>query len=309
MTNITISSSQSATSAFIQTAGYYLGLCKLKVVFLILFTAFVGMLLSSQGLVPLQPFVFGLIGIGLASASGAAINHVVDYHIDEAMSRTKQRPLPQQNLTQTKALIFALTLAAIAMAVLIVFVNTLTALLTFIALIGYAVIYTMFLKRSTPQNIVWGGAAGAAPPLLGWTAITGEINQEALLLFLIIFIWTPPHFWALAIKRRKEYAKADVPMLPITHGVAYTKLQILLYTVLLLSVTLLPFLVQMSGVVYLAGALTLGLMFIGHALRLYRSEGDEHAMKTFGFSIFYLSMLFGFLLVDHYVRILFRFLA
>jgi protoheme IX farnesyltransferase len=267
------------------------------------------MLLSSQGMVPLQTMVFGLIGIGLAAASGAAINHVVDFHIDEAMARTSRRPLPQHQLTQTNALIFALILAAIAMLILVTLVNTLTAVLTFIALIGYAVIYTMFLKRSTPLNIVWGGAAGAAPPLLGWTAITGQVNHEALLLFLIIFIWTPPHFWALAIKRRKEYAKADVPMLPVTHGVDYTKMQILLYTVLLLTVTLLPFLVQMSGVVYLAGALTLGILFVGHALRLYRSKGDDHAMKTFAFSIFYLSLLFGFLLLDHYARLLIRFLS
>ncbi len=307
MSNPTTFPSQSISAS--ARIGHYLGLCKIKVVVLILFTAFVGMLLSSDGLLPLQEMIFGLIGIGLAAAAGAAINHVVDQHIDEKMARTSHRPLPQHNLTATNALIFALSLAAIAMLVLVAFVNTLTAILTFIALIGYAVIYTLFLKRWTPQNIVWGGAAGAAPPLLGWTAITGQVNQEALLLFLIIFIWTPPHFWALAIKRRKEYAKADVPMLPVTHGVEYTKVQILMYTILLLTVTLLPFLVQMSGVVYLAGALTLGLMFVGHAVRLYRTNGDEHAMKTFGFSIFYLSLLFGFLLLDHYARMLFRFLA
>jgi len=307
-TDNAVPTDSSAPETAMQIAGHYLGLCKIKVVALILFTAFVGMLLSSQGMVPLQPFFFGLLGIGLAAASGAAINHVVDYHIDSAMARTSQRPLPQHSLTQRDALIFALCLAALAMLILVAFVNTLTAILTFIALIGYAVIYTMFLKRSTPQNIVWGGAAGAAPPLLGWVAITGEINQHALLLFLIIFVWTPPHFWALAIKRRKEYARADVPMLPVTHGVEYTKLQILLYTVLLLAVSLLPFLVQMSGIVYLAGALTLGLLFVSHAVRLYRSKGDEHAMKTFGFSIFYLSLLFGFLLLDHYARLLYRFL-
>lgn len=297
------------TEPFLQKAGHYLALCKIKVVMLILFTAFVGMLLSSHGTVALQPLFFGLLGIGLASASGAAINHVVDQHIDAVMARTSGRPLPQHSLTQRNALIFALSLAAIAMIILVLFVNTLTAVLTFIALIGYAVIYTMFLKRSTPQNIVWGGAAGAAPPLLGWVAITGEINQEALLLFLIIFVWTPPHFWALAIKRRKEYARAEVPMLPFTHGVKYTKLQILLYTILLLAVSVLPFLVQMSGLIYLAGALTLGGLFVSHAVRLYRSKGDEHAMKTFAFSISYLSLLFGFLLLDHYVRILYRILT
>ena len=288
---------------------HYLGLCKLKVIALILFTAFVGMLLSSQGLLPLQEMIAGLLGIGLAAASGAALNHVVDSHIDAIMERTANRPLPQANMTQTRALIFALSLAAISMLILFLWVNTLTAVLTFIALIGYAVIYTMFLKRSTPQNIVWGGAAGAAPPLLGWTAITGEVSQEALLLFLIIFIWTPPHFWALAIKRRAEYAKAKVPMLPVTHGVEYTKLHILLYTVLLMAVTLLPFLTQMSGLIYLVGALTLGIGFIYHAIQLYQSEGDEHSMKTFGYSIFYLSLLFGFFLMDHYARILFRILS
>jgi len=292
-----------------ERVGHYLGLCKLKVIALILFTAFVGMLLSSQGFLPLQEMIAGLAGIGLAAAAGAALNHVVDAHIDSIMERTANRPLPQANMTQAKALTFALSLAALSMLILELWVNTLTAVLTFIALIGYAVIYTMFLKRSTPQNIVWGGAAGAAPPLLGWTAITGELSQEALLLFLIIFIWTPPHFWALAIKRRMEYAKANVPMLPVTHGVAYTKLQIVLYTVLLLAVTLLPFLTQMSGMIYLAGAMTLGIGFIYHAVRLYQSEGDNHAMKTFGYSIFYLSVLFGFFLLDHYARMLFRYLA
>lgn len=288
---------------------HYLGLCKLKVISLILFTAFVGMLLSSDGMLPLQEMIAGLLGIGLAAAAGAALNHVVDSHIDAIMERTANRPLPQANLTQTKATIFALSLAAISMVILLLWVNTLTAVLTFIALIGYAVIYTMFLKRSTPQNIVWGGAAGAAPPLLGWTAITGEVSQEALLLFLIIFIWTPPHFWALAIKRRVEYAKAKVPMLPVTHGVEYTKVHILLYTVLLMAVTLLPFLTQMSGLIYLVGALTLGIGFIYHAVQLYQAEGDGHSMKTFGYSIFYLSLLFGFLLLDHYARILFRYMS
>jgi len=293
------------TSVF-EKMNHYLGLCKLKVVALILFTAFVGMLLSSQGWVPLQPLIAGLVGIGLAAAAGAALNHVVDSRIDAIMDRTSDRPLPQHDMTEGKALVFALSLAVISMGVLLLWVNTLTAVLTFIALIGYAVIYTMFLKRSTPQNIVWGGAAGAAPPLLGWVAITGEVNQEALLLFLIIFVWTPPHFWALAIKRRAEYAKANVPMLPVTHGVEYTKLHILLYTVLLMSVTLLPFLTSMSGVIYLVGAMTLGFGFIYHAFQLYTSEGDAHSMKTFGYSIFYLSLLFGFFLLDHYARILFR---
>lgn len=286
--------------------GHYLGLCKLKVVALILFTAFVGMLLAPNSSESFSLIFFGLIGIGLAAASGAAINHVVDFHIDAIMSRTNKRPLPQANLTQKKALVFAISLAVIAMMTLIFFVNLLTAALTFVALIGYAVIYTMYLKRSTPMNIVWGGAAGAAPPLLGWAAITGQVNQEALLLFLIIFIWTPPHFWALAIKRRDEYAKANIPMLPVTHGIQYTKMHILLYTVLLLTVSLLPFLIHMSGVIYLFGAVSLGVVFVYHAWRLYHSEGDDHAMKTFGFSISYLTLIFGFLLVDHYARIFLR---
>ena len=294
------------TSLFVKMQ-HFLGLCKLKVIALISFTTFVGMLLASEGMAPLQPLIFGLIGISMAAASGAAINHVVDFHIDAIMARTRKRPLPQAKLTQQEALVFALALAFVSMIILVLLVNPLTAALTFIALIGYAVVYTMYLKRSTPMNIVWGGAAGAAPPLLGWAAMTGEVNQEALLLFLIIFIWTPPHFWALAIKRRDEYAKANIPMLPVTHGIQYTKMHILLYTVLLLTVSLLPFLIHMSGVIYLMGAVSLGIIFIYHAWRLYTSEGDEHAMKTFAFSIFYLSSIFGFLLVDHYARILLRF--
>ncbi len=284
----------------------YLGLCKLKVISLIVFTAVVGMLLSTHGMVPLNALIFGILGIGMAAASGAAINHVVDHRIDSIMARTKNRPLPKSCMTQKNALIFAIGLGVLSMLILLVFVNQLTALLTFIALIGYAVIYTMFLKRSTPQNIVWGGAAGAAPPVLGWTAVTGEINQEALLLFLIIFIWTPPHFWALAIRRRKEYAKADIPMLPVTHGVQFTKLHIVLYTIMLFSVTMLPFVVHMSGHIYLAGAVSLGIGFVYYAIKLYYNDSDQLAMKTFGYSIFYLSCLFAFFLIDHYARIFLR---
>ncbi len=284
----------------------YLQLCKPKVVVLIVFTAVVGMLLSTQGFVPLDIFIFATLGIGMAAASGAAINHVVDQHIDAIMARTLSRPLPRSRLTQTQALVFALTLAVISMVILALLVNPLTAVLTFIALIGYAVIYTMFLKRRTPQNIVWGGAAGAAPPLLGWAAVTGDVNHQALLLFLIIFVWTPPHFWALAIRRRKEYAKAGIPMLPVTHGVPYTKVQILLYTLLLLAVTMLPFAVKMSGIIYLSGAIALGAGFLYYAVSLYRKDCDELAMKTFGYSIFYLSCLFGFLLLDHYARMAIR---
>ena len=277
-------------------------LCKPKVVYLIVFTAIVGMLLASPGMVPLDILFFGTVGIGLGAASGAAVNHWVDQRIDALMERTQGRPLPQGQLSSAAALTFALSLGVVSMLLLAIFVNTLTAILTLISMVGYAVIYTMFLKRSTPQNIVLGGAAGAAPPVLGWAAVTGEVNTEALLLFLVIFIWTPPHFWALAIRRRDDYAKAGVPMLPVTHGVEFTKLNILLYTLMLLAVSLLPFVVKMSGLIYLSGALALGIGFIWHAWRLYNSEGDAHSMKTFGYSIFYLSALFAFLLVDHYLR-------
>jgi protoheme IX farnesyltransferase len=285
----------------------YYSLTKPKVVYLIVFTAMVGMLLAADGAVPLDIFVFGLLGIGLAAASGAAINHVVDEHIDRIMERTRNRPLASGELDQKSALIFALSIGALGIAMLVIFVNLLTAILTFFSLVGYALIYTMYLKRATPQNIVLGGAAGAAPPLLGWTAVTGTVDTEALLLFLIIFVWTPPHFWALAIRRRKEYAKADIPMLPVTHGVEFTKIQILLYTILLVVVTMMPFIVQMSGLIYLAGALALGIGFLYYAIRLYRDpQPDVIAMKTFGYSIFYLSLLFAFLLVDHYARVFIR---
>ncbi len=281
----------------------YFALCKPKVVALIVFTAVVGMLLSTPGAIPLDTLVFGTLGIALGAASGAAVNHWVDQRSDAIMERTHNRPLPQGVLSPRAAIRFALTLGALSMAILVLFVNPLTALLTFISMIGYAVIYTMFLKRSTPQNIVLGGAAGATPPVLGWVAVTGDINSSALLLFLVIFVWTPPHFWALAIKRRNEYAKAGIPMLPVTHGVPFTKLNILLYTLVLLAVTLMPFLTHMSGVLYLAGALALGIGFVYHALVLYWAAGDDHAMKTFGYSIFYLTALFAFLLADHYVLV------
>ena len=277
-------------------------LCKPKVVALIVFTAIVGMLLSTDGMVPLDTFIFATIGIALGAASGAAINHFVDQRIDAIMERTKNRPLPRGQLTPRMALTFAISIGILSMLILYFFVNPLTALLTFISMVGYAIVYTMFLKRATPQNIVLGGAAGAAPPILGWAAVTGEVNYDALLLFLIIFVWTPPHFWALAIKRRKEYAKADIPMLPVTHGVIFTKYHILLYTLLLFAVTLMPFVTQMSGLIYLAGAIALGIGFIYHAAKLCCTEGNQHSMKTFCYSIFYLSALFAFLLLDHYAR-------
>lgn len=284
----------------------YFALCKPKVVSLIIFTAIVGMLLASPDSIPWNALIFGTIGIGLGAASGAAVNHWVDRQIDEVMSRTSNRPLPKGELPPHAALAFALIIGALSSWVLITFVNNITAVLTFLSLIGYAVVYTVYLKRSTPMNIVLGGAAGAAPPLLGWAAVTGEVPPEALLLFLIIFVWTPPHFWALAIKRREEYRDAGVPMLPVTHGVAFTKRQILLYTILLFVVSIMPFFIQMSGLIYLSGAIALGIGFLRYAIQLYRSDTDELAMKTFGYSILYLSLLFAFLLVDHYVRLIIR---
>jgi len=281
----------------------YYELTKPKVVMLILFTALVGMLLAAPGMVAWETLVFGLLGIGLAAAAGAVVNHVVDQHIDRIMERTRGRPLPSGRMDAPHAIAFALTLATIAMVVLMVWVNALTAALTFGAFIGYAVIYTIFLKRSTPQNIVWGGLAGALPPLLGWTAVSGEVHTHALLLVLLIFVWTPPHFWALAIKRRDEYARAAIPMLPVTHGIAFTKQQVFIYTLMLLAVSLMPVFAHMSGLLYLAGAVGLGLGFVYHAWRLLRGEGDAWAMKTFGYSIVYLTALFAVLLVDHYVRV------
>ena len=295
------------TALTLASWNHYYNLTKPKVVLLIVFTAMIGMLLAAEGAVPLDVFFFGLLGIGLAAASGAAINHVVDEHIDRVMERTRNRPLVSGDVDQRSALLFALALGALGIGLLLVFVNPLTALLTFFSLVGYALIYTMYLKRATPQNIVLGGAAGAAPPLLGWTAVTGTVDTEALLLFLIIFVWTPPHFWALAIRRREEYARADIPMLPVTHGVLFTKIQILLYTILLVVVSVMPFVVQMSGLIYLAGALALGVGFLYYAVKLYRDEQPNRiAMKTFGYSIFYLSLLFAFLLADHYARVFIR---
>ncbi|MEN8167295.1 MAG: heme o synthase [Pseudomonadota bacterium] len=279
----------------------YYEMTKPKVVLLIAFTALVGMLLSTNGLTPWQPLLFGLLGISLAAACGAVINHIIDQRIDAVMDRTHERPIPSGHMDSSHAMGFALLLGAVSMLTLYLLVNPLTAALTFCALIGYAVIYTLFLKRSTPQNIVWGGLAGAAPPLLGWSAITGEVTTEAFLLLLIIFVWTPPHFWPLAIHRRDDYARANVPMLPVTHGIDFTKQQVLIYAVMLLAVSLLPFVIHMSGYLYLAGALLLGGGFIYHALKLLRSEGKGHAMRTFGYSILYLSLLFTLLLADHYL--------
>ncbi len=279
----------------------YFELTKPKVVALITFTAMVGMFLATDRMVPWGVLIFGSLGIALVAGAAAAINHLVDRRIDAIMARTRRRPLPSGHLDSRQVLVFATLIGGIGMALLMVFANPLSAWLTFGSLIGYAVIYTMFLKRATPQNIVIGGAAGAAPPLLGWVAVTGQIEPGALLLFLIIFVWTPPHFWALAIHRRREYAEADIPMLPVTHGVEFTRLQILLYTIVLLLVTLLPYLIGMSGLIYLLSALLLGGRFLVYAWRLYTSGDDRLAMPTFGFSITYLFALFAALMVDHYL--------
>ena len=281
----------------------YLELTKPKVVALITFTAIVGTLLASPGVPPLGPLIFGNLGVALAAACAATINHVLDRRIDEQMARTRARPLPTGALTERAALAFAAVLGVAAMSVLAFLVNLLTAVLTFCSLIGYAVIYTVWLKRATSQNIVIGGAAGAAPPVLGWTAVTNSVDPNALLLFLIIFVWTPPHFWALAIARRDDYARAGIPMLPVTHGVEFTRLQVLLYTVLLTVVTLLPYLTRMSGLLYLAAALILDGGFLYYALALKVSAREELPMRVFRFSVSYLMWLFAALLVDHYLRV------
>lgn len=280
----------------------YYELTKPKVVLLISFTALVGMLLSTDGSIHWPSLLFGLIGIAMAAASGAAINHIVDQKIDAKMQRTKNRPFPSGQMDTPHASLLAALLGLGSMLILTTLVNPLTALLSLMALIGYAGVYTLYLKRSTPQNIVWGGIAGAVPPMLGWAAMTNEVSQEALVLTLIIFIWTPPHFWPLAIHRRDDYAKVNVPMLPVTHGIEFTKQQILIYSAMLFAVSLMPFLVHMSGLIYLFSAVVLGLGFVYHAWKLWRSEDNRHAMKTFGYSIFYLSALFAALLIDHYIK-------
>ncbi|MBT7952377.1 MAG: protoheme IX farnesyltransferase [Gammaproteobacteria bacterium] len=282
----------------------FLALCKPKIVAMIVFTAMVGMFLSTPGMIPLDAFLFGSIGIGLAAASAAAINHIVDEKIDSVMMRTSRRPLPKGKLSTQSAIIFAAFLCLLSMLVLGLLVNVLTAILTLLSLVGYGFIYSMYLKRATPQNIVIGGAAGAAPPVLGWSAISGTLDPSSLLLFLIIFAWTPPHFWALAIYRRNDYAKANIPMLPVTHGVEFTRLHILLYTLVLFVVTLLPYITLMSGLTYLIGAVALGGWFLYYAIRMQKDHSDHLAMKTFSFSIVYLLALFAFLLVDHYIPVL-----
>lgn len=280
----------------------YLGLCKLNVVGHIVFTAVIGMFLATPGAPPLGTATLAALGIGLAAASAAAINHYLDRKADAEMARTKRRPLPQGNLEPKQVIVFAATLGIVSMLILGAFVNALTAFLTFLSLIGYAFVYTVYLKHATPQNIVIGGAAGAAPPVLGWCAISGFVHPHSLLLFLLIFVWTPPHFWALAIARRDDYAKVNIPMLPVTHGVPLTQLHVLLYTVMLLLVSLLPYITGMSGLLYLIGAIGFGGMFIYYAWKLKRSADNKTAMKTFGFSLVYLVGIFTALLADHFLR-------
>ena len=279
----------------------YKELTKPNVVLLMILTSVIGMFMAVPGMVPLNALILGNLGIALCAGAAAAVNHLVDQRIDQRMSRTHNRPLAQGRLTVRQATVFALVIGSLGMAILLIWVNALTAWLTLASLVGYAFVYTMFLKRATPQNIVIGGLAGAAPPLLGWTAVTGEIHGHALLLVLIIFAWTPPHFWALAIHRREEYAAVDIPMLPVTHGVAFTKLHIMLYTIIMALITLLPYATRMSGPLYLLGAVVLGGGFLYWAVELLRDKNPNAPMETFRYSIIYLMALFVVMLVDHYL--------
>jgi len=280
----------------------YLQLTKPRVVALIVFTAVIGMLLATTGLVPLRILLFGSLGIWLVAGSAAAVNCLVEQKIDAMMARTRARPLPMGTISTTETLLFSGVVGGLGLTVLYVLVNPLTMWLTLATFVGYAIVYTVILKPLTPQNIVIGGASGAMPPVLGWAAVTGGVSHEALLLFLIIFAWTPPHFWALALYRKKEYAKAGVPMLPVTHGDKFTRLHVLLYTIILYVVSVLPFAVGMSGWIYLTCALTLGGVFLVYAIKICVRYSDELARRTFRYSIFYLSTLFLFLLIDHYLR-------
>ena len=302
MSKVVTAEQQNKAFSFWSSCQDYYELTKPKVVLLLLLTALVGMCLASDTWISWQVLIAGLTGIGFLSSAAAVVNHVVDRNIDSKMARTFNRPVAKGKVSALRALIFATVLTVVGYIVLEVYVNRLTALLTFAGLLGYAVVYTMYLKRATPQNIVIGGLAGAIPPLLGWTAVTGEIHAHALLLVLIVFIWTPPHFWALAIHREKDYAKAEIPMLPVTHGIEFTKTSILLYTVLLCVVCLLPYLIGMTGLIYLFGSTILNAGFLYYAWKLKFTASESTAMKTFKFSILHLMVLFVVLLVDHYVR-------
>ena len=279
----------------------YYELCKPNVVYMMLICAFVGMLLAEESVSSFGYLFVSLTGIACCAASAAAVNQVIDRNTDASMTRTDQRPLPQGELSPTHASLFALIIGILGALILYLYVNTLTMILTLASLVGYAFIYTVYLKRATPQNIVIGGLAGAAPPLLGWSSISNTIDPYALLLVLIIFVWTPPHFWALAIYRKDEYAKESIPMLPVTHGVTFTKLQIVLYTIILFIVSMLPYVVLMSGEIYLYSALILSTIFLYNSINLYFSNDDEDAMKTFQFSIYYIFLIFLALLIDHFL--------
>jgi len=296
-------SSSLAEQPLASRASQFYQLTKPRVVSLIVFTAVIGMFLATPGMVPLQALIAGTIGIALTAGAAAAINCLVEQKIDAVMTRTSRRPLPRGQVTSLQTLMFAGIVGGVGLTILYQWVNALTMWLTFATFIGYAIVYTVILKPMTPQNIVIGGASGAMPPVLGWAAVTGEIAPEALLLFLIIFAWTPPHFWALALYRKLEYAKAGVPMLPVTHGDKFTRLHVLLYTVILTAVTLLPFVTRMTGAIYIASVLILDAVFLWYAARIYVAYSDALAQRTFRFSIFYLTALFAVLLVDHYFRI------
>ena len=281
----------------------YYELCKPNVVLMMLLCALVGIILASDTLLPLIEILVPLVGIGLCSGSAAAINQIIDREADAEMARTDKRPIPQGEISVTNASIFAFVIGVLGVLILVYFVNSLTAILTIFALGGYAFIYTIFLKRATPQNIVIGGLAGAAPPLLGWASVTNTIEPNALILVLIIFIWTPPHFWALAIYRKDDYAKQSIPMLPVTHGVAFTKLQIVLYTIILFLVSLFPYIVLMSGTIYLTSAIILSSLFLFYSIRLYLSDDDKYAMQTFWYSIYYIFLIFIALIIDNFIYI------
>lgn len=300
--NLAIDSTALKKIGFLRNLRDYYELCKPRVVALMVLTVIVGMQLASPKIISLYTLFFGVLGIAFSAASAAVMNHLVDHRIDAIMKRTERRPLPSGRLTPKQAVYFAMILGTMGMFILVVFVNILTAVLTFATLIGYAGIYTLYLKRATPQNIVIGGAAGAAPPLLGWTAVTGHIEPHALLLVLIIFTWTPPHFWALAIARYQDYSKANIPMLPVTHGIPFTKLSILLYTILLSAVSLLPYVTELSGLFYLLATLVLDIGFIYFAIKLILNDKIQIAMQTFRYSILYLMLLFLILLIDHFLQ-------
>jgi len=279
----------------------FLALTKPRVVSLIVFTAVIGMFLASPGMVPLSPLLAGTLGIALVAGAAAAVNCLVEQKIDALMRRTRWRPLPRGEVTTLQTLLFAGVLGGLGLWILVQFVNALTMWLTVVTFVGYAVVYTVLLKPATPQNIVIGGASGAMPPVLGWAAVTGEVGVEAMVLFLIIFAWTPPHFWSLALYRTEDYARAGVPMLPVTHGKQYTRLQVLLYTLILFAASLLPYAIRMSGAFYLAAAAILGGVFTAYAVRLHVAYTDALARRTFRYSIVYLALLFAALLVDHYL--------